>query len=588
MKHICRGTGAFIAREVDGNNPESLLAKGAGYMGMALHFAEVDFETWGVEANARQWARKKKPLIDRLSRHPKWNPDTLSIITQAEHLRTQSYSDRWAHMTDMIDIALSYARREGTEFAKDMTQEDVVTNLQLMNALLKGYLGYGNEDGVADRDSGKYRFLTERIEEDRLVSFIQEVLGFKRMQKGQKTSRLVQKMISSWLPSILSDESFRLNYGQWSESISATKELYTFCLSVNPADYMLMSHGHKWSSCQTIQPGLVPNGENYRGAYKAGAISYMNDAFSAIAYTVKQGEQADIDTPFSPKLNRQVCFISPESARVSLSRIYPAAQDSPFYDLFEKSVTEILSECFQLEAVTWESDHDIRIRQEDSMHYPDYDNFSSCIRHRKHKAVDSWSLSFHAGGSCYCLSCGDNLIRHESYLECEECNDDGYVCTECGDRGGENDMYLRPDEDGHLCDSCYNEYVVSCSYCGEDMWSDSDCVHRGADGDYYCEGCFYERFIYCHNCQEVTPLDEARAAEGDYYCEDCFDDAYGYCERCDSDAMPLDELSFDEEEGCYYCSDCMEDIEDERQAEKEEAEKEEEETKKKEGELVYG
>lgn len=117
------------------------------------------------------------------------------------------------------------------------------------------------------------------------------------------------------------------------------------------------------------------------------------------------------------------------------------------------------------------------------------------------------------------------------HADCAEMN--GLVlCDQCG-RFEDEDNITRYDGEKY-CDSCADEWLVSCADCG-------DIVHREDarythDYGYVCETCYDRNYFTCDSCGEIYCIDERYVHGDDWLCERCYenvdedydDDCEGY------------------------------------------------------------
>lgn len=108
------------------------------------------------------------------------------------------------------------------------------------------------------------------------------------------------------------------------------------------------------------------------------------------------------------------------------------------------------------------------------------------------------------GGEDYCASCAEETSNCDDCGEREFDKDmthiesaDKSVCSGCGDNYGycegcseyHSDEDMRFANDMALCDNCYNEQMVSCEECGEDILTE-DANYDDDAGAYYCSDCY--------------------------------------------------------------------------------------------------
>ena len=133
-----------------------------------------------------------------------------------------------------------------------------------------------------------------------------------------------------------------------------------------------------------------------------------------------------------------------------------------------------------------------------------------------------------------------------------------YLCDHCGKWAAVEECKMQGN--GVACMICRDDTIL-CDGCGE--WILEDDVVT-VDDNYYCIECVDAdpNIVYCERCEQYTFSDygvyyvETRfGAEG--WCKDCFEEHALYCYEC-SEAIPIDEAMYDDRYGVYYCPSCYE------------------------------
>ena len=515
---------------------DSAERRGLTSMAATLGFADVDFEKAGIYANIREWASSKDALLSRLRRSPDWHEEILSVVKEVKYSFTRSRYDRLDVRDRLFRTLENKLTVKGGEYA------DIAS---LLNHGRNGDLGYSSEI-----------FLGERITNAEEIEFVKNVLKYPRVQSEMKCTRLLQKLIKQWDENFMEDTSLTDAYNTWAEFISETQTSYSLVLSLNPADYLLMSYGHKWTSCHILNPDLAGEGSGYDGQWRAGTLSYMNDKITAIAYVVNSGNPIE-KLPFTPKIMRQVILLDPERPRFFQSRLYPGKDGSTQYELFSGTVKSILSEVFEVEKDGWEQKDAPTRNQMNGHHYADYNCYSNSCYYYKHQSVLALSRydgAFNVGAQPLCIKCGRDSSSHTDTLYCEKCEGNG--CESCRNCGCEID---NPDNihwiDGSAyCDGC----VTCCCHCERDVPvndTSTDC-----NGNPICQRCVDRHYFECSGCGELFHHDDRYTVEDDddaQYCSYCYGEHVSGCERC-GESFSRCNLN-----GDSLCVDCAGEVEQE-------------------------
>ena len=537
-----------------------------GVLGMttALEFADTNYERDGIVENIETWYEGKIGLGQLLSRSPDWNKDILAVVKEVEYNVQVSRREKKDAFGRLVTYVYSSTR--------NYDDLDVKNNALLLSAFSDDTISW----------SGTNMFLKERIETAEEVDFFEQVLDYPRVSIGMKYSRLMQKMLKQWDDDLFSGEVVE-KYNDWVDKISEKKQKYLWVASVNPADYLLMSYGNSWTSCHIINPGLPLRGDGYSGGYRSGTLSYMGDDTSIVTYIVPVGTPVE-DIPFTPKINRQMVFLGKETPSYFASRMYPANNESPFYDLFEGSTRKLLDECHSTGNGKWK-EVEVKVYTAGGTHYSDYSHFRSSCRWAQY-VVDGESphrdiqlgaghdvrclvcgVTFDSSGTMFCGECNDELTcdscgcvicDDEDYcigddVLCEGCwENDTSWCNSCDNRHYNNDLTYT--DDGHyVCPTCLESDYYPCEACGGYVHSEN--VYTTDDGTPYCQSCYDDRYTHCDHCDCEIDLNDAMELGCETVCPDCYAEATAECEEC-GETVPSDEAK--EYDGRTLCQDCYE------------------------------
>ncbi len=332
-------------------------------------------------------------------------------------------------------------------------------------------------------------------------------------------------------------------YGQFlGEMLSSKRSGKVIVISTNAFDY-ITSSGRYWnlasfSSCH-----------NYDGCHFSGNFSYINDAITLIAY-VAPADRLDY------KEGRSWVYL-PESIDCV---VQPKSYGS-FNEVQRKQVREYLErkieEYRSWGKVSWSA------RNVDNWHRREcctaayFD--SGCVRFAypiELKPSYKTTHPFLQFDEAICPECGNRHTNAENGV-CEDCDGgDRCCCSDCGDRGYEDDGHYS--ENGHwYCDHCYHNIFTNCYDCGREMDIENDSLFE-VNGHDYCERCFDRRFATCEDCGAVVPNgDIASTSEGDF-CESCCKEhGLSRCEDC-GEWVEEDTLVKIEDTDEFVCADCAE------------------------------
>ena len=358
-------------------------------------------------------------------------------------------------------------------------------------------------------------------------------------------------------------EGFNQRYASFCDCLNPLKITRHTLISINPLDYLLMSHGNSWSSCHDIGEYDYEDDDRY-GCYSSGTISYMLDNHSFIFYTVDASYNGD-KIELEPKIQRQV-FGYNDEVLVQL-RLYPQSNDSGaklVYDNIRAIVQKIIADCLGKPNMWIKSTSDVEDVVSDgdgATCYPDWEDGNPGSAHcsvstLKDRADGKENRSIVFGAKPICIGCG---YAHDldGCIMCDECqdeyeeDDDDYVACECCGDSIDRD-YAHWVNGNPYCDDCVTQCDDCGSYClnsdisyidGHDVCP--DCI---ANGDYYL----------CEHCGDLQHISEMIETKDDHkYCDYCADDFVFECEECE-DKYTKESLHYDEDTDCLYCDECYE------------------------------
>lgn len=511
----------------------------------ALEFAQVNHGDSGVNTMVDDWYMHKEPVLKLLKKSPDWNEDTLSIIKQFEYVRLMDRRQRDNAFDNLISAVIDYSN------AYD--KPDMNTYATILRASVRGQLSYL-----------EVQAWNELVKTKDETSIFKDVFSFRGVQQGMKYSRLIQKLLKEWDKDIMDNSSVLNRYNGWVDSITEQKVTYDFVVSVNPADYLLMSYGNSWSSCHILNP-VISHGENdYEGQFKAGCVDYLVDNCTAVCYIVPKDSDVS-EHSLLPKIGRQLFFIAPDGTYFFQSRMYPGGGESAINDYFRESFQSIVEKITPLVyGDIWSNEIDLRISAKNGLHYPDYNHMD--------QGENRWSTSqnrtgrffFEPGDAVRCVMCGENEIDEPHLLFCNSCR--GYDnthagCVECDDCHEWFDMDNEGGTygDNYVCQSCIDNNYYRCDRCGELMEQGSDSVYTAPNEDTLCESCFENNCFICERCDEPEWSDNAQTVYGndngeETCCQVCADEIATRCDDCGENIINDELVNLGDE---YYCSDCI-------------------------------
>lgn len=447
-----------------------------------------------------EWAEKKQMLLELLSKHPNWVPERMMIRFSSEFSRNID-----SHQAGMF-----------LRWLRDYTSIDNV-RVSETNCF---------------HDTVKLRFVLERImchntylpENDdfveRQLNLINELSPDFKFRPGMKVTKIMGKICRhyGWDKTMASGydrdgnaityNAYEREFAKYCDAMSPIKATRHTCISLNPLDYLLMSHGNSWRSCH-----YIGNTNDYMGEYSSGTISYMLDEHSIIFYTVDasyDGEEIELE----PKVQRQVFGYNDH--QLLQSRLYPQNNDigaDHIYTEVRSIMQKIIADC--LEKPNLWVKRKVRNATKSCLAtcYPDWEYSDLCstsVLKEKREEVDLKAIVL--GSSPICVTCGNKHSVNGSISCCK--------------------------------------HIVRCVDCGAELDAD-DAIWL--DGDPYCSHCVE----YCERCHSYHRSESYYIESEDrYVCEWCLEYYYKYCEEC-GNYHNESNMTWIEDENMLVCSSCL-------------------------------
>lgn len=199
---------------------------------------------------------------------------------------------------------------------------------------------------------------------------------------GMKMSRAVNKILSMLGVDKIPD--YNKEFAKFSDAINPLKIKRHTVISVHPVDYLTMSFGNSWSSCQTIDKENdrgIDSDHSWHGSSSSGVMSYMLDTTSCMFYTVDADYNGNA-LELEDKINRNMFHYYDN--RLIQGRVYPQSNDSGANDLY-RDIREIVQKIFaDMLGVpnywTYKPGRSncCEATISTGTHYRDYENFETC------------------------------------------------------------------------------------------------------------------------------------------------------------------------------------------------------------------
>lgn len=253
--------------------------------------------------------------------------------------------------------------------------------------------------------------MTEQYIDEYIVSRFDDVCPDIHAHKGQKMSRVVNKLLTYVGYNKLPD--YNREFAKYADALNPLQITRHTVLSVNPLDYLTMSFGNSWASCHTIDKENRRQMDNsYSGMYCGGTLSYMLDETSIITFVHNH-----VPTDFANEGKIYRCMFHYGKNILVQGRVYPQGNDgrTDLYKVFRNYVQDELAPIIGLTDTIWRKKEDGDVGGNvDSYgcHYRDYTNFHNCNVSYPRERSESRDNMIKIGASGICPYCGGSITEN--------------------------------------------------------------------------------------------------------------------------------------------------------------------------------
>lgn len=487
----------------------------------------------GIRANVSAWMNNKQSLFELLRKHPNWNEEAKAVVFTNEEIRMPNYDNYKCYINEIMHEANSVEEIK-RELEKRRRDPKVTNRFNYsITDVIEYFKYYVFEPNIGEN-------ATEHIK-----THYPEVAEAIHLSTGQKTSRILNRLFK--LCHINELPEYNRLFAKLSDSINPLTTTKISVLSVNFIDYLLMSNGNSWSTCQTIV-----SHKDCNGIYSAGTLSYANDKLTMVYYTIDKDYEGT-DFCLEPKITRQLFFY--KNYLLVQERLYPkthdndnTASDISLVSQYRNVVENIIAIC-ENKPNLWEKTSVSICATNDSFMFRDWDHFLHWIYKIKDEECPKRII---VGSTSYCFRCGeernnDNYNTNARTLYCYDC-----CCYErCEHCGREintryNSNYVRINGKVY-CMDC--NYITYCSYHGQYEINDGSNFVGLRGLGLVCQEGFKNltkrnKIFKCAKCGKYGLITNGnnvlfRFYNGKPVCMGCFDE------------LPSDQISFNELEMSY-------------------------------------
>ena len=510
---------------------------------------DYDYSTFALEKIIDTWIERKADLFDILSKHPNWDAERLMIKFDSDFSR---------------EIEICVAR----DFLYWLNNNTNLGNIRMQHPRALYDWGTWRLFDILECDFTRNTYLQDdecTVERIEAINSLSEDFRFRT---GMKVTKVMRKICEHfgwdkimgvetlWDGTRREYNAFERAYAKYCDAVCPIKVKRHTCISLNPIDFLLMSHGNSWRSCHYIDWQSDSPGE-----YSSGTISYMLDEHSFVFYTVDAefvGEYIEKE----PKIQRQM--FGYYNNRLLQSRLYPQSNDCGSRDTYtdiRNIVQKVIADCCDKPNLWVKRSVKNVWKGNGATCYADWSCFGELCSVSVFKdCAERTDLGYIImGAEPICINCGN----HHGCEDNIDCCSSGEVCECCGRHISSDDVHWVGDYP--YCDDC----VTWCECCDEYEVSEN-CTWIESESIYVCESCLENYFERCEHCGEWFRREDMRYVESSdrCVCDDCLDEYYTTCEDCGEYFLTDETYELD---GRNYCEVCYNDKLEEMEEDEEEA-----------------
>ena len=240
------------------------------------------------------------------------------------------------------------------------------------------------------------------------------------------------------------------------DNAAAASDDLSLVLSINPLDFLTMSCGTSWDSC------MYPNGE-----YSTGTLPYATGKDTVIGFLVNTKDyEVEIErSNWSNKIWRQIMYITDDNFIISQN---PYPGDKP---KFSVALSAYINEALGLNL---EITKKASSENADKLYVRNI-GISTGYIDLEHGRYLPYIFGAKTGEENYIKVCAQSVVY---CLDCGEFKEDFEMSESCG-----------------VCESCGDNYDLSCDYCGQGFY-DHENEYAWVNGGIICEHCLEENYSY--------------------------------------------------------------------------------------------
>lgn len=261
----------------------------------------------GIYKNYAAAVEAKSRLRDILSKHPNWNESQQCVETVVDIVNKPNGNEIMNKCDEL--------------FEEICTQK--IFNASTINEcfIVKDCLRY----------SSNYTTLQAVMKlRDNTATRLKRLSSLQDVNFEQKASRVTSAIMTVF--GVERNHEIERKFAAYADTLSLKTQRYKLVLSINPTDFITMSHGNSWRSCHSFE---------HDGCFHSGCLSYALDKNTMIAYIIPEDTEGDYCN--ARKIKRLLYMLSNDGKGLMSTKMYPDNSDNGAREAFDNAVVSMFN-----------------------------------------------------------------------------------------------------------------------------------------------------------------------------------------------------------------------------------------------------
>lgn len=261
----------------------------------------------GIYKNYAAAVEAKSRLRDILSKHPNWNESQQCIETTVEITNKPNADDIMNKCDELFEEIC----------AQKIFNARTINECFNVKDLLRYSCYYTTAQNVVK--------LTNTT-----AARLKRLSSLHDINFEQKASRVTSAIMTAF--GVERNHEIERKFAAYADALSLKTLRYKLVLSINPTDFITMSHGNSWRSCHSFE---------HNGCYHSGCLSYALDKNTMIAYIIPEDTEGDYCN--ARKIKRLLYMLSNDGKELMSTKMYPDNSDNGAREAFDDAIVSMFN-----------------------------------------------------------------------------------------------------------------------------------------------------------------------------------------------------------------------------------------------------